>query len=29
MIDGNYTQIAYGFAYMNALLYRANAEAGD
>ena len=28
MVGGNYTQTAYGFAYMKALLNRANAEAG-
>jgi mannonate dehydratase len=27
MVGGNYTQTAYGFAYMKALLNRANAEA--
>jgi mannonate dehydratase len=27
MVGGNYTQTAYGFAYMKALLDRANAEA--
>ena len=29
MVGGNYTQTAYGFAYMKALLNRANAEAAD
>jgi mannonate dehydratase len=27
MVGGNYTQTAYGVAYMKALLNRANAEA--
>ena len=27
MVGGNHTQTAYGFAYMSALLNRANAEA--
>ena len=27
MVGGNYAQTAYGFAYMKALLNRANAEA--
>ena len=27
MVGGNYTQTAYGFAYMKALLNRASAEA--
>jgi mannonate dehydratase len=27
MVGGNYTQTAYGFAYMTAMLHRANAEA--
>ena len=27
MVGGNYAQTAYGFAYMKALLSRANAEA--
>jgi mannonate dehydratase len=27
MVGANYTQTAYGFAYMRALLNRANAEA--
>jgi mannonate dehydratase len=27
MVGGNFTQTAYGFAYMKALLNRANAEA--
>ena len=27
MVGGNYTQTAYGFAYMKALMNRANAEA--
>ena len=27
MVGGNYTQMAYGFAYMRALLSRANADA--
>ena len=28
MVGGNYAQTAYGFAYMKALLNRANAEKG-
>jgi mannonate dehydratase len=28
LVGGNYAQLAYGFAYMKALLARANAEAG-
>jgi mannonate dehydratase len=27
MVGGNYSQLAYGFAYLRALLNRANAEA--
>ncbi len=29
MVGGGYTQTAYGFAYMRALLDRANAESGS